>query len=198
MNWKDVPIPRRMSAMQKDPRGYPIPFIVLRDVNNEPHFAANDARKQLRCLFEKRCPICGSKLDKLMWFAGGPRSAFSEHGVYIDTAMHHECMEYAMQVCPYLAIPKYLKSIGMSGITPENTPPGVTVFIDPTTTPERPEVFVIAGTDSFSIKEAPGRMLYVIPRRPYLAVEYWRFGVKLSEEEGRQIIECTNPELKIK
>ncbi len=197
MNWKDVPIPRRMNAMQKDSRGYPIPFIVLRDINGDPHFAANDSRKQLRCLFEKRCPICGTKLDKLMWFAGGPQSAFAEHGVYIDTGMHHECMQYAMQVCPYLAMPRYMKSIGMSGITPENTPPGINIFIDPTQTPERPVVFVVAGTENFRIKEAPGHMLYVIPQRPYHAIEYWRYGKNLSEAEGRQIISDARPELTI-
>jgi hypothetical protein len=58
--WRDVPIPRKMRALGKDRRGYPIPFNVLRNEEGRPHFTVNDSIRQHRALVEKRCAICGA------------------------------------------------------------------------------------------------------------------------------------------
>lgn len=80
MDWRSIPIPKRMRALQRDRRGLPVPFIVLRDTDGRPHFTINDSQRQLKCIREKRCPICGNRLDKVMWFVGGPLSAFHDAG----------------------------------------------------------------------------------------------------------------------
>src|SRR5436190_18407869 len=131
---REIPIPKKMKALGKDERGYPIPYIVLRDANNKPNFAANNTLRQLKSLVEKRCPICGSKLDQLLWFVGGPLSAFHEHGKYLDTAMHYECMTYALQVCPYLAAPHYAGNANAEALSHKMKMP----LVDHTTIPERP------------------------------------------------------------
>ena len=64
MDWRHVQIPKKMKALAKDRRGYPIPFIVMRDTDGYPHFTINNSSLQRRCLKEKRCPICGSKLGR--------------------------------------------------------------------------------------------------------------------------------------
>jgi hypothetical protein len=50
----------------------------------------NDDRKSWRALKERLCPICGGPLGRWKWFIGGPLSAFSEHGWYLDLPGHHE------------------------------------------------------------------------------------------------------------
>jgi hypothetical protein len=182
---KAVAIPKKMKALGKDHRGYPIPFIVLRDANNKPQFAANNSLRQLKCLLEKRCPICGTKLDRLLWFVGGPLSAFHEHGKYRDTAMHHECMTYALQVCPWLAAPQYLGHIDGEKIARKVNMP----MVDITMLPDRPPLFVAVASLKQVITYSNVNAAIVAPVRPYEAVEYWRHGERLSESEGQKEVE---------
>jgi hypothetical protein len=71
-DWRSIPIPKRMKALGRDKRGFPIPFTVLRDTDGCPHFAANDGIRQHKARYESRCQICGGKLDSLKWLVGGP------------------------------------------------------------------------------------------------------------------------------
>jgi hypothetical protein len=178
-----------MRGLEKDHRGYPIPFIILQDTDNKPHFTMNNHRRQMKCLREKRCAICGSKLDRKLWFVGGPLSAFSENGWYMDTALHYECMAYALQVCPYLALPRYLGRIDSVTLDPAKIPDGyAAILMDHTQIAERPPLFVAVCSLGQEISQKRGRMIpYVRPFRPYVAVEYWQFGVRLPDQEGMEL-----------
>lgn len=180
-----VPLPRRMREMQRDRRGYPVPYIVLRDKRGQPHFAINDITRQRECLNRLRCPICGKRLEKTFWFAGGPVSAFHAMGAYIDSAMHEECMVYALQVCPYLAMPTYLGRVDNKTLDPKLCPKDIIGFEDPTMIPERPDVFVCILTSGFTVYDR-GPHRHIAPERPYLDVQFWRNGVEISREEGMQ------------
>lgn len=182
MNWKDVLIPERMKDLPLDKRGYPIPFNVWRDPNGNPHFAINDEGKREKCILENLCSVCGMDLNIYFWFVGGPLSAFDPDGAYMDTALHHECMTYALQVCPYLSMPKYLGRIDDAGVDYSKLPPG-TIFMDPTMIPVRPSVFVAVCSVKQKITGP-----YIKPQRPYLAIEYWHDGKQLDEREGRRIL----------
>lgn len=192
MNWQDIPIPRRMRALQRDQRGYPIPFIILRDTDQRPHFTINDTSRVHKCVLESRCPICGNRLDKVKWFVGGPLSAFHERGSYFDSAMHHDCMTYALQVCPYLAMPNYLGRIDTATMKPEKVPEGVHMFMDTTMIPERPTLFVAVGSHQQIATLSPAGfqfgMYNVRPGKPYLEVEYWRNGQRLAEDTGAELV----------
>lgn len=183
----NVPIPKRMRALERDKRGYPVPFIVLRDMNNKPHFAVNNATRQRRCAIEGRCAICGSKLGRLLWLVGGPLSAFHEHGSYLDSALHHECMTYALRVCPYLAAPVYSGRIDAGTIDPAALP-ATAVMIDYTMIPERPEVFVAVAARSLLFHKDSTGAYYLHPARPYVSIEVWRGGRKLDADEGTAAI----------
>lgn len=178
-----VPIPRRMRALQKDSRGYPVPFVILRDTDNRPHFTVNNDRVHLRCLIEKRCQICGGRLDRReVWFVGGPGSAFDPNGAYMDSAMHGECCHYALQVCPYLAAPNYSGRVDTGTLDPEKIPKDVPrLFMDITQDPSRPEVFVAVKAAGQRV-DLKGYPHYSYPARPYLAVEFWRGGKQIERE----------------
>ena len=44
-----IAVPERMKHLDRDHRGYPIPYIVFRDSDNKPHFTINDDTKVCRC-----------------------------------------------------------------------------------------------------------------------------------------------------
>jgi hypothetical protein len=176
-----------MRALARDRRGYPVPFNVLRDSDGLPHFTVNDSIRQARCLKEKRCAICGARLGKPMWFVGGPRSAFHKYGAYLDSALHHECMTYALRVCPWLAAPKYLGRIDDATVDYTKLPEHA-VILDYTQIAERPVVFVAVGATGQTIMERDGLEPPVVkPSRPYVAVEYWQHGEQLPEERGQML-----------
>lgn len=180
------PVPKRMRALQRDSRGYPVPFIVMRDKAGKPLFACNNTVRQARAVIERRCPICGSWLDPVMWWAGGPMSAFHERGAYNDSAMHYECMEYALQVCPYLAMPNYLGTV-TDHAAKQATAAGAKAVIEHTMLPGRPSVFVAVAARRFQMIDH-GTGYYSKPDRPYLEIQYWRHGKRISEDEAAPLI----------
>lgn len=177
-----VPLPRRLRALQKDKRGYPVPYTVFRDKLGAPHFAINDTEKAMRCKREGRCPICGYHLERLKWWIGGPGSAFHPEGAYNDSAMHSDCAHYALRVCPYLAIGRYTGRVDLGGLD-LNLVEDNRLFLDITQDPARPAVFVAVAAQVQELLES-GR---VRPRRPYAHVEYWRNGEQLDAVEGERL-----------
>lgn len=196
----NTPIPHLMKKLRRDKRGYPIPVIVVRDIDGKPQFTTNDEDMRQHVIRNDKCGICGNKLYRFRAIAGGPVSAFDENGAFIDPPMHIECAQYAMQVCPYLAALSWTKEIGpklaekidkpiVSGMTGETLP---AIFIDQTMQPGRPEgqmFCLVVHTDAeYSFWDTQRRVIqYIKPKRPYIRVEYWRFGKQIPNEEGLAI-----------
>ena len=174
-----IEVPDRMKHLDRDHRGYPIPYIVFRDDDGKPHFTINNEHKVLRCKHDEICAICGVKLLRGRWFLGGPMSAFHPHGAYIDPPMHHECMRFAVQTCPYLISAKYTKRIDGATLDPDKAT-GVISLIDPTLDPTRPKVFVAVMAVGQWITPSG----YVQPKHPYRGLEFWRDG-KLEQKFER-------------
>ena len=180
---KTIDIPARMKHLELDRRGLPIPFIVFRDSDNMPHFTINDTRKTMRCRTADLCAICGRPLFRARWFVGGPGSAFHSHGAYIDPPLHHECMRYAVQACPYLAKENYTKRLDGATLDPAKAT-NIVGLLDPTVDPNRPPLFiaVMAVGQDFTPNG------YFVPKRPYRKIEVWRNGVLLQELGLEQIL----------
>lgn len=178
----DVPIPYRMKHLPLDKRGYPIPVGVWRDSNGTPHFTINEESRRITNLYRHLCPICGMMLFRGCWFVGGPGSAFHKMGCYIDPPMHKECMDYALQVCPYLAAPYYSKRID-ARLVPKKDKEG-RLFVDNTVDPNRPAVFVAVMSVKTSVFKGQNGSLFVKPIRPYRSVEYWRYGKQITASEA--------------
>jgi hypothetical protein len=175
-------IPDRMKHLEKDHRGYPIPWTVFRDNDNKPHFTINDTLKVMRCKSEDLCAICGFKLLRGRWFVGGPGSAIHPNGAYIDPPLHHECMTFAVCTCPYLISAKYTKRIDSGTLDPAKAK-GVVAFLDPTLDPTRPKLFI--AVMAIGQNETPNG--YLVPKRPYRRMEFWKDGVLLGEFDAKQI-----------
>jgi hypothetical protein len=174
-------IPDRIARLEKDVRGYPIPWNVLRGDDGFPHFTVTDDRKAWRAIRESLCPICGERLGRWRWLVGGPRSAFDPNGYYIDLPVHRDCGEFALATCPYLAAPKYLGRLDV--VHPEHLPVAAKVVIDETMLPDRPEVFVAVMSDRIELVDRAPLTPYHKPAELF-EWRYWRHGREINETQA--------------
>jgi hypothetical protein len=172
--WTDLNLiskPSRIARMAVDERGYPIPYFALVK-DGVPNLLVVDRDKWARCIIEKRCWVCGEKLDTLIAFVGGPMCM--KHRVFSDAGMHRDCAEYAMQVCPMLAAPKY-------GYAQTPAIDGVDMNTQDVSM-ERPDKHGVGITASFDVIRNGGG--YSIKAGPWLSLQFWRNG-KVIEEHVR-------------
>ena len=175
--------PARIARLDHDKRGYPIPWNVTRGTDGHPFFIINDDRKAFRALREGRCQICGEYLGRWRWLTGGPLSAFDPHGCYFDLPGHKDCIEYALQVCPYLAMPRYLR-LTDSIAHADKLPPEQRILIDETIIPERPEVMVAVCAQKIELLDRGGLQPYLKPVQPFDDWTYWRHGERIGEAQA--------------
>jgi hypothetical protein len=98
----NIPMPERIKALPVHPNGYPIPFFVHQPKGKLVDLRIASPYAIASCHRDRVCWICGQKLGKFVCFIGGPLSTNNQ--VYNDGPMHRNCAEYALKVCPYLAI----------------------------------------------------------------------------------------------
>jgi hypothetical protein len=196
-----VPIPARMAHLPLDRRGYPIPWIVMRDATGRPHFTINDHNRVHQCGKFGLCGICGKPLGKYLrshgdakppakgaFFVGGPASFYHDRGAFLDPPLHRECAVYAMRVCPYIANPSYGKRIDDATLKPEHMPAGMAVIQtagNPPSLDTRPQVFILGLAKRWEMFEPrPGTILFKVPnhRRDWVHMSAWRHGVELDIE----------------
>ncbi len=183
-----IPIPDRMKHLRVV-RGIAVPYGVVIGTDGTVHFSINDEAVRRRSITDDLCAICGTKLFRGRWLVGGALAAFHEDGVFIDPPMHSECAHYALQVCPYLAAPRYAGEVGLKKAEAKRgTFPNKMVLVDNTMIPGRPagDMFVALMTtgriaimdDSFKLK----------PKKPFHIIEYWRHGEQITKAEGDHIV----------
>lgn len=189
MQQRTIPIPDRMRALPLDPRGYPVPVNVTRDRNGKPNFATNDERVRQLLFRKDRCGICGGKLLRGRWSIGGPGSALHPDGAFLDPPMHYECARYAVQACPYLAMPTYSKSV--SKVPPLEV--GLVkdgIAYNPTVFPNRPDLFLLVMYVAQKLTYYDGDAVRSLrPKRPLRSIEYWQEGRQLNEQDGHRAAE---------
>lgn len=180
-------IPARMQHLDRDKRGLPIPFVVLRDSDNRPHFTINDSDAVDLVISDKRCSICGKHLNGNIWMIGGPLSAIHKHGAYIDPPVHKDCGTFALKTCPYIALPSWseTKRIDDKTLDREKVPAHL-LLVDKTMIPERPAFFIFAKTTGLTVSGFPGSY-HLHPRRPWLQMEFWKDGEPIDQETARAL-----------
>lgn len=176
-------IPDRLAHLDRDPRGYPIPWNVLRADDGTAFFTVNDTARNWLALARKLCPLCGLRLGSFMWFVGGPLSAFHAHGAYADLPGHRDCIEFALATCPFLAVREYTHRIDVPN--PEKLPARARVLLDETQIATRPEVFVAVCCRWFErLDRGPDMLPHLRPRRPYTDWRCWRHGQRITDDEA--------------
>ena len=104
--------------------------------------------------------------------------------------MHYECMEYALQVCPYLAMPRFLVRDSQARLNALQAQmgSGEVWLVDNTQNPDRPVVFVAIKAYGQTIYPGADLSLLIEPLRPYHAVEFWNQGQRIGFQEGLELV----------
>jgi hypothetical protein len=180
-----------MRLLDRDRRGYPVPWIVQRDLTGRPFFVMNDVAKVLATGRQKLCGVCGRKLERDVWMIGGPVAAFHEHGAFLDPPMHKACGTYALRVCPYIAAP-YSGRVDEALVSQGKFDPRMKAVRDDGMIPEQPPFFAFVRTlgARMEIDEQAAPRFH--PRRPWLAVEFWKDGVEIGEPEARERLRASD------
>ena len=186
---REVPVPALMAKLPRDQRGLPIPVMTMRDGAGRPLFTVNDGATTDRLIEQDRCPLCGNKFHRARWLVGGPLTAFHPNGAFIDPPMHGECMRYALQVCPYLAAPKWttLGTAELKFAQSDFGPDAIAVATPHHPTPfrERPALFIaVQFIGPCPVHTSPHSGNRMFTPRSYRQVQYWRHGAQLSKAEG--------------
>jgi hypothetical protein len=173
-----TPLPRTMRTLARDPRGYPIPFIVLVDAGGNAQFTINDVRKVHMCITRRLCSICGKRLARHVWFAGGSRCFLHEAGAFIDGPVHYECGAYALTVCPFLAASRYGRRIDTAKLKPSNIPSDMTLVEVEFAEPRLPELFGFGETGAYEFMRSEART-GVFHVHDWSYVEWWKAGAQV-------------------
>lgn len=186
-------MPKGMRTLERDPRGYPIPFIVLRDKLQRPIFTVNDTLKVRECERKGLCGVCGKLLlraegsirpsHREMWFVGGTRAFIHQHGAFIDPPVHYQCGAYAMKVCPFLATRAWNKSIAANQLKENNHLPDNMTYVDVGHAgPMHPEFFAL-GMATQCVRTPENN--YWIPSFHY--IEFWRNGEQVNAPTADEV-----------
>lgn len=180
-----ITVPRRMERLDRDHRGYPIPFIVMIDKTGRPQFTINNQRNVDTCMTFGLCSICGVKFDRhpttfkpMMWFVGGSGCFLHERGAFLDPPMHIECATFALQVCPFLAAPSYAKRIDDRLLDPKAMPDDTALMMTETMPARQPDVFGLGMTHSYLI-----RGQFMKPKN-WRYVEWWHNGEQVNAPDN--------------
>lgn len=187
-----LPIPPDLQDNDRDRRGLPIPFVVYRDISGAAHFSINNVAAVDLVLDQRLCGLCGKPLKPgQIWLIGGPGSSFMDDGMYIDPFAHEDCARYAVQVCPFLAAPSYARRVEGRTLKQRDAHEGVELH-DNKIAPPRPLFFVLACTTDFSLVDSHDGSghRYILPRRPWAHVEFWRDSAPITQGEARQLAEA--------
>jgi hypothetical protein len=181
-------MPERIARLPRDKRGYPIPWNVLRADDGTPFFTVNDDRQHFEALRLDLCPLCGERIGRWHWWVGGPKAAFDEHGWYLDLPGHRDCIRFALETCPYLAMPHYIPNRidvpDLSRLLPEQR-----ILIDQSMDHGRPSLFVAVCADRAELSDnGPVALPYTRPVRPVAEYEFWRHGQQIPAHRAMPIL----------
>ena len=163
-------IPRRLQQRPTHSRtGFPIPWGVP-VIDGEPDFRAIDPDRWMDCAGNGRCQLCGELIKRGGWFVGGPECATNRF--FLDPAMHRDCAEYALRVCPFLAA----RSSHYSNLDRRPAPEGFAVVAAVPT--KRPDRFMLGHAPGWAIVRAPDAML--IRAQPWTELHWYRQGQEVA------------------
>ena len=98
-----VPLPKRMTHLPLDPRGFPIPAFVEHLPDGSRDFRIISPTHMARCVRQHRCWICGELLGGTFAFVLGPMCCVN--GVNSEPPSHVDCASFAAVACPFLSQP---------------------------------------------------------------------------------------------
>ena len=147
-------------------RGMPIPYMSPIGADGAPKFSVDDERLKFEVITERLCGLCGESLGQWVAFIG--EIANQENRVFQQPCMHLDCLQYAAQVCPYIANPGY----SVRGMSTTNLS-GPTVVLNPERNNDpRPERMLIYITSEYEmVSNGQGIAVRVAPYKRVIWID---------------------------
>jgi len=101
----NLEIPKELSHLKIDRRGYPIPYFITPTKIGDPDFRFIHPERVKMIVDRNVCWVCGKRLIRdCFYFIGGPMGL--KNRVTTDAAMHLLCAEFSLRACPQLYLEK--------------------------------------------------------------------------------------------
>ena len=100
-------------------------------------------------------------------FVGGPLCEANR--VFLDLPMHRDCAAYALQVCPYLALPKATHVDEPTGVD------GYAMHVSPDVATDKPARFWMGIAKGYAVVQLPGTS-YGLHATPWIGGQWWQDG----------------------
>lgn len=170
----------KVAAMERDPRGLPIPANVSYDSKNgKPIFAITDPTREIELFCSQRCAVTGTLLDtEDVWFVTTPDLAFVPFGRLMEAPMCGEAKDFTLRVCPYFGIRNYER---LSDEQAKAIAPKLSGESSGKST-RTPAEFVAIKVTGFRGEPTSDGMRY-LPSRHYARIEFWK------ERNCRRVVE---------
>lgn len=129
---RNIPIPRRMTKLPINDKGFPIPWFVHNE-NGISDFRVIGRGKIEDAVKWKKCWLCGEKLGINMVFTIGPMCSINR--VSAEPPSHLDCAQYAVRACPFLNNPrmrrneKNMEGKNPGGIMLERNPEATALWV---------------------------------------------------------------------
>lgn len=190
-DWQSIPVPEVMKDLPRDKRGYPIPVNVLWD-NGQPVFAANNMDVEIKLIQQGRCSVSGATLNlDNVRLVTSPLNALSKNEIVaLDSPVHVDALEYALKVCPYLALNQYYKGFKLgkekrlakklkgkyefSNLSPVQTVPPFMVCIQP---------------EKIEIVSQGNSLLFIVSSKMLQNMTFYSLGEPISFAQAAKLLE---------
>lgn len=153
-----IPQPERLQRRPQF-RGMPIPYTALMLPDGTPDFRVTDFQRWGEVLEQRKCALCGEKMQPVIWFVGGAKCG--QFRCFFDPAMHLDCCLYALEVCPFLAC----KSDYQPLATGKAQKAGVPLVESGIAATKRPDQFFMFATTGYVIAKHGNDDLIHVPER---------------------------------
>lgn len=161
----------KVAAMQRDPRGLPIPANVsYESKTGKPIFAITNPIKEIELFCSQKCAVTGTLLDtEDVWFVTTPDLAFVPFGLLMDAPMCGEAKDFTLRVCPYFGMRNYdrLSDKQAMAMAPKLADKSSgSIF-------QTPAEFAAVRVSGFRGEPTVNGMRY-LPSRQYTKIEFWK------------------------
>lgn len=187
-------MPRTVARLERDPRGYPIPWFVQHPADHPGEspwydFRVMNSDKLLAIIKgDRSCWICGTKLGRLSAYVIGPMCAVNR--ISSEPTSHVDCAIYAAVACPFLSNPRRSRQEGEHRPMPDGTkePAGKAILRNPGVA----LVWTISGRPK--AVSAPGGYLFNIGTP--VEAQWYAHGREATRAEVEEALESGMPTLR--
>lgn len=188
-----IQLPEVMMGLDRDQRGFPIPYTTFRDKDGTPNYRRGDTRKLSRCLEHGLCAISGTPMPRDdVWLLGGRQSAYHPLGAYLRPPARKECLIWALQMCPYLVLCAQLEKNPLD----DDCDAGILFYEHKFRTDDivsaLSDVLVLSRTDGIHLNNPNRQLYFLLANRPWLEVEHWKSGELVEVRTRAQTIQEMN------